>query len=176
MFNFPLKNVFRYILSLFGGLPPAGKEITWLQRRRDLNSQLPQDVPKGKLHGIRIGKQGGGVAAAVAAVYRVVLGQDTEKGQTVLFDFLPDARVQLSAGGPVDDEAHSAGVQVHFPDHFRDSRHRLDTPAGAVGNEKHGVHMGQGASGDMLQTRLVVHDDVGIIFGVLVHLRFQDTD
>ena len=34
--------------------------------------------------------------------------------------------------------------------------------------------MGQGASGHVLQARLVVHDHVGVILGVLVHLGFQN--
>ena len=33
--------------------------------------------------------------------------------------------------------------------------------------------MGQGAPGNVLQTGLVVHDNIGIVLGVLVHLGFQ---
>ena len=35
--------------------------------------------------------------------------------------------------------------------------------------------MGQGSSGNVLQARLVVHDQIGIILGVLVHLGLQHT-
>ena len=37
-----------------------------------------------------------------------------------------------------------------------------------------GIHMGQGSPGDMLQPRLVVHDHIAIVFGVLVHLGLED--
>ena len=123
-----------------------------------LQSDGLHDALQGGLHRIRVGQLGGRIAVAVAVIDRFVMGQNAEQLQPVLFDLFLDAVIQFAAGCPVDDQTHLAGIQVHFFDHFGNSCHRLDAPAGAVGDQQHGIHMGQGSPGYMLQTRFVVQD------------------
>ena len=99
--------------------------------------------------------------------------QNAKELEAVLFDLGTDAVIQLSVRRAVDDQTHLSGVQPHLVDHFGDSRHGLNAPAGAVGNQKHGVHMGKRPPGDMLQPRLVVHDNIGIVGQIFSKLRLQ---
>ena len=78
------------------------------------------DALQGQFHGIAVRQLGAGVAVAIAIVDRFVMGQNAKEGQAVLLDLSLDAVVQHTAGGPVDDETHLAGVQIHFFDHLRD--------------------------------------------------------
>ena len=92
----------------------------------------------------------------------------------MLVDLFLHAGIQHAVGRTVDDQAHLTGVQLHLVDHFRDPGHRLDAPAGTVGNEQHGVHMGQRTPGHMLQTGFVVHYQIAVIFGILVDLGLEN--
>ena len=94
------------------------------------------------LHGVGIRQLGRRLPGAVAAVDRLVLGQNPQELQAVLFNLLANAVIQLAHRGPIDDEAQFTGLQLQLADHLRDPGHGLDAPAGAVGDEKHSVHMG----------------------------------
>ena len=89
-------------------------------------------------------------------------------------DFLLNAGLQHTAGRAVDDQAHLLGIQFHVVDHFGDPGHGLNASAGAVGDQQHGVHLGERPPGHVLQACLVVHHDISIVLCVFIHLGFQD--
>ena len=68
-----------------------------------------QDFPQSGFYRIVLRKLGRRLAVAVAAVYALILRQNAQQLQTVLFNFLPNAGIQHTAGRTVYDQAHTVG-------------------------------------------------------------------
>ena len=132
-----------------------------------LQSDGLHDALQGNLDGIVFRQLCGGLAVAIAAVNAVVLGQNAQKLQTVLIDLFLDACIDLTGRCPVDDQTHTGRLQRHLTDKLGHSCCRLDAPAGTVRDQKHRIHMGQCATGHVLQTGFVIHYYIAVVLGVL---------
>ena len=115
-----------------------------------------------------------GLAVAVILVDRLVLRKNAHKLKTVFFYLFLHAGVEFSARCAVDDQLHGSGLELELADHLRNAPDRLHAPARAVRNKQHGIHVRKRASGDMLETRLVVDDHVFIVSGILVDLGLEN--
>ena len=116
-----------------------------------------------------------GLALRVVLIDGVVVGHHAHEMEVILLDLLPDAIVQLAAGGTVDDEADLLGAQLQLVDHLAEAAGGLYAAAGAVADQEDGIHLGQDAAAEVLKARLVVHDDIAVVLGILGHLSGEQT-
>ena len=141
-----LRDLRDHLLLSMEHIPTHTSEVVNLQ------PQLANDPLQRFTNGGIRGERHSGTAITIILIDQIIMGDNPQQLQALLFNFLPCSLIQLPIRRTVDDQRHTLCFQTQLLNELCDPASSLDTPAGAIADQDGRIHVGQQAPADMLQS------------------------